>query len=573
MPQSLIKDILIIFACSIPVVLLLKRIHLPLVVGFLFTGALIGSHGLGLITNAQSVDTLAELGLALLLFSVGLEFSLDSFAFIRKRAMTVALAQIILTCGAGWLMGHWLGWPLGRSLYFGCVISLSSSAIVLSIFYEKKMGDSVPGRLTTTILIVQDLAFIPMIVLLPLLGPDTPNDSLLLMTLANRGVAILVLIAIVFFGRLIINQVMRHIATLGQRQMFVIAVLILGLGISWLTASMGLSFALGAFVGGLLIGFTSYKHQALAEVAPFRHCFNSLFFVSIGMLLNIQFVWDNFSIILLVLLLIPLTKLFITVGISTLVKIPLRVGIVTGLALAQIGEFSFLLVHNGFRAGVIGPYLHDLIIAVAVFNMMLTPFLILNAHKWAAHINQLLLTTKRFTKFACDDKQTISPIRQKLVDHVIICGFGPLGETLSHLFDKHNTPYVVLELNPKTIQRIRKKNVIAFYGDGTSEEILYESRIENAKLIAITVPDFLDNIAIIKQARSLNPDLQIITRSKYRSDVDKLYAAGANVVISEELEGGIEMARYGLKMVGIPVNEVDQLMTHIREYGSADFFN
>ncbi len=574
MSEFLLKDILIIFLVSIPVVLLLKRLHMPMVVGFLLTGALIGHQGIGLISNTAHIDLLAELGLALLLFSVGLEFSLDSFAIIRKRAIIVALSQIVFTGTCGWLIGHYLGWPLNRSLYFGCVIALSSSAIVMSILQDKKMMDSVPGKLTTTILIVQDLAFIPMIVLLPLVAfnKDTATSSLFY-TLSSKAAAVLILVGIVVFGRIIIKGLMRHIATLGQRQLFVITVLIIGLGISWLTAMMGLSFALGAFVGGILIGFTSYKHQALAEVTPFKYCFNSLFFVSIGMLLNFSFVRENIPIILLVLILIPLIKLLIIVIISTVVKFPLRVGIISGLALAQIGEFSFLIVHNGYQANVIGEYLHDLIIASAVFNMMLTPFLILNAHKLAGWINKQLLKTKRLKKFAGDDKKIIPPFAQKLKEHVIICGFGPLGETFASLLKKHHRPYIVLELNPKTIQKIRKKEILALYGDGTSEEILYSSRIEDAKLLAITVPDFLDNIAIIKQARALNPDIQIITRAKYKSDVECLYEAGADVVISEELEGGIEMGRYGLKMAGFPAEEIDDLVKHIREYGSADFFN
>jgi monovalent cation:H+ antiporter-2, CPA2 family len=574
MTPLLLKDILIIFAVSIPVVLLLKRIHMPMVVGFLITGALIGSHGIGLITETAHVDVLAELGLALLLFTVGLEFSLDSFAFIRKRAITVAITQVLVTCALGWAIGYLMGWPLNRSLYFGCVIALSSSAIVMSIIHDQRMLDSMSGKLTTTVLIVQDLAFIPMIVLLPLVAFDHATaENSLLYTISAKATAVLILTAIVVFGRMIINQLMRHITTLGQRQLFVIAVLIIGLGTSWLTAHMGLSFALGAFVGGILIGSTDYKHQALSEVAPFRYCFNSLFFVSIGMLLNLAFVRDNLPLIFLVLILIPALKLITIVLISLMTRFPLRVGIVTGLSLAQIGEFSFLIAHHGFQVGVIGDYLHNLIIAAAVFNMMITPFLILNAHKVAQYINEQLLKTNKFTKLASNDKKMTSGISRKLKDHVIICGFGPLGETLANFLKKHKVSYAVLELNPKTIQKIKKKEVVAVFGDGTSEDVLYSLKIEKAKLLAITVPYYLDNMAIIKQAKTMNPDIQIITRAKYRSDVDKLYSAGADVVISEELEGGIEMGRYALKMVGLPLEDVDELVNQVREYGSADFFN
>lgn len=568
MGPNLYRDILIIFCISIPVVLLLKRIHFPVMVGFIVTGALIGPQGWGLISDSTQIDLLAELGLALLLFSVGLEFSLSALNHMKHRGLLAALLQITLTFFAGWFIGYVLHWEVTRSIYFGCVLSLSSSAVVMTVLLNRRMFESISGQLSTTILVVQDLAFIPMFVLLPLLAFKGGDVSSLWQELYSKFYALLILLIFALVGRFIMGRLLRFITLWGQREMFVITVMLIGLGLAWITKEMGLSFALGSFMGGMLIGFTEYKFQALSEITPFRHCFNSLFFVSIGMLLNFSFIRDHAGVILLLLVLIPLLKSLIMVFIAWIIRLPLRVGLVTGISLAQIGEFSFLLVHSGYKSDLIGTYLHDLIIATAVINMILTPLMIAKSHRVARLVDRFF---SRFKKSSKDVAMNLV-FEKKFNRHVIVCGFGPLGETLGRLLKKKRIPYVVLELNPRTIQKIQKLDVEAFFGDGTSEEILFKIGIDRAKLLAITVPGFLDNISILKQAKLLNPNIQIITRAKYRSDVEQLYEAGADVVISEELEGGVEMGRYALKMVGVDADEAEEYVNQIREYGSADFF-
>ena len=548
---------------SIPVVLILKTIRLPVIVGFLLTGALLGHGGIGLITNEARIEFLAELGLALLLFSIGLEFSLDRFRRIRKKAVFVAISQVILTFLLGTLMGHLLDWPLIRCIYFGCVLSLSSSAVVMTTMHGNRMMDSVPGQLSTTILVIQDLAFIPMFVLLPIFAFHNSASTPITDILFSKVFSLAALIVIVVIGRTIILKLLNTITIMGQREIFVIAVMSVGLGMSWLTAKMGLSFALGAFLAGLLIGLTDFKYQALSEVTPFRYCFNSLFFVSIGLLVNFTFIAENWATILGMLAVIPLIKFGITLFASNVAGFPFKVGIITALSIAQIGEFSFLIIQNGYKNNIIGSFLHDLIIATAVIAMAITPLFIHYAPFIATFVAKLF---KREQHVYDTDEN------KKQKNHAIICGFGPLGRTMSQLLKKHSIPYTVLELNAKTIQNIKKENIPVFFGDGASEEILHKSDIEHARLMAITVPFYLDNIAIIKQAKTLNPNIKIITRAKYSSDVEKLYNAGADVVISEELEGGIEMGRYALKMASVPVSDVDDMIMQVRAYGSADFF-
>lgn len=564
MTPALFQDIVLIFVLSVPIVVVLRKIHFPIIIGFLVTGALIGPSALNLIPDQQRIQLLAELGLAFLLFTIGIEFSFESFTKVRKKAAVLGLGQILLTALVGTGLGLILDWPLIRCLYFGCVLALSSSAIVLSVMFAKRMLQSVPGQITTVLLVMQDLAFVLMIVILPLVGGTYETFDEFISQSYHSIIALTVLSLIFTFGKTLLSKVLKTISHIGRREVFVIAIMAITLGLSWFSHTMGLSFALGAFVAGFIIGQTDFRYQALSEITPFRYCFNSLFFVSIGMLLKFDFLFENWLMVISLVLLLPTIKMLIVAFIGSSLRLPFRSVIITALSVAQIGEFSFLLVHQGYNKKIIGAYLHDLIVAAAVFAMMITPWLIHIAPRIADWLQRRLKV-----------KTPASPThkKQQFKDHVIICGFGPLGEALGSLLEKHNKAYVVLDLNLKNIEHVQKhRKGHAIFGDGTSEEILDFAGIEHAQIICITVPNFLDNIAILKQAKQMNPHIQIITRAKYRTDVQKLYDAGANVVISEELEGGIEMGRYALKYVGIPHDEVKDLILSIREYGSADFF-
>lgn len=566
MAHLLFQDILIIFLLSVPTVLLLKRFHLPVTIGFMLVGALIGPHGLKLIHESEQINMLAEVGLALLLFSVGMEFSLHHFAQIKKRALTASTLQIIITIAAGWLVGFLLGWSTPLGITFGSVLALSSTAVVLTVMHQQKMTESLSGQVSTVMLLVQDLAFIPIVIFLPLLGVmSVQSETTFGPMLLEKGKALLVLAAITIVGIKLIKPFLRIVSHWGQRDLFTIVIILIGLGMSWVANQLGVSFALGAFLGGMIVGLTEYKYQALAEIAPFRYAFNSLFFVSLGMLLNIHFVREHYLFIGILLAFIPVLKLLIITFVVTLCRFPLKIGLIAGISLGQIGEFSFLLVQSGYEAHVINPYLYNLIIATAVFSMMLTPVMVTYSHKI---VSVLSLMIPQIKKTAIEEGLK----KLSLSNHVIICGFGVLGETLGRILKDNNVPYLVLELNPKTIARIRTQEMQAYYGDGTSEEILFESGIETASLLAITVPHYIDNIAIIKKARQLNTKITIVTRAKYKSDSEKLYAAGADVVISEELEGGIEMGKYILKLTGVKPQQVEEYAKKIREFGSADFF-
>lgn len=455
-----------------------------------------------------------------------------------------------------------------RALYFGCILSLSSTAVVMSTLFEHRMLDSIPGRFATVILILQDLALIPMMVLLEWWGPQAQGATWQAAAF-EAAKALLLILFVILFTRLLANWVLRGILRSRSREVFIITVVSVALGMAWLTEHMGLSFALGAFLGGLIIGATDYKHQALSEISPFRYAFNSLFFVTIGMLVDFAFIRENYMLVVALVILIPLLKTFITTGIMTVMGISLKVSLTTGIYLGQIGEFSFLLAYIGYGAGVIQPYFYKLIVTVAVLAMLMTPLMMAKAPSLAQWFGRLYF----FRRFSPKARERRLEVRaRKLKDHVIICGFGPLGKALGKILSEHKIPFLVLDLNPETIDKMSREYDHVFFGDGASEDILYKSGIERARMLAITVPDFLNSVAIIEHARRINPDIVIITRSRYRSEVEQYYEAGANIVVSEELESGIEMGRYALKELGVDEAHVDDYLAKIREFGSADFF-
>lgn len=542
-------DVLIIFAVAIPVVLLFHRMKLPPMVGFLVTGTLIGPTGIGLIKDAEQIQRLAEIGVTLILFSAGLEFSFKNLKSIKRYGLYGGVLQVVATIGAGLLMGILMGWPPRLGLFFGCLMALSSTAIVLIGLYQYRMTDSLQGQIATAILIVQDLAVIPMLVFIPAFVTGEDLQSLWPLVGSKLLLATLIILAVAFVICYVANPFFERIAQSRSRELFLITVITLAVGMAWFTNRYGLSMALGAFLAGIIVGGTRFQLQALSEISPFRYCFNSLFFTSIGMLISVDVFRESWGLILLLVVLIPLLKGFITSAVLTVLGLPLRLALTIAICLGQIGEFSFLLAYFGNNLGVIDHSFYQLIIVVAALLMMITPFMLAHSNRMANTLSMLPLL-RRWSQ--TKDELLLEDKVQEYSDHVVICGFGPIGEILGRILSHHRIPFVVLELNPKTVERLTDLGQDAFYGDGASEEILYHCGLERARLLAITTPDYMNSAAIIQQARVLNPNVQIMTRAKYRQQIDDLYAAGANVVVSEEDEVGSALSVHALAMLGIP---------------------
>jgi len=566
MGHAILRDIIIIFAVSVPVVLVAHRLRFPSIVGFLVTGVIIGPHALGLIPDIKEIQVLAEVGVALLLFSIGLEFSFERLKGWGQTALGMGAVQVVLTAAAGMALGFFSGRGTLQSAFLGCAIALSSTAIVLAILSQKRWYDALPGRISTGILLFQDLAVIPMVVVLQFFAGMTAEAPLTKLAWAGVNVAGLILVLYVL-SRWVLKPILLYIAAPRSKELFVVVVVGIAISAAYATQSMGLSFALGAFLAGILMSTTEFRFHALSEIAPFRYCFNGLFFVALGMIVNPSFVINHIGEVALLVAFILVVKMAIVGGTIVAFGYPLNVAAIGAMMLAQVGEFSFMLVFLGYEAGAIGKVFYHLVVDAAAITMIIAPFIVTLAPKIGekiAPVSWRLWASKRRER----DPECEGAC---LEGHAIICGFGPLGMTIGHLMDQKGVPYVVLELNPFARAKVKGRGRI-YIGDGASADLLNHVGIDKARLLAIAVPDHLNAFAILKQARLMNPDIFIVIRSRYRDQVEGFYDAGADVVVCEELEAGIEMGRYILEHLGFVGEDVEEVLSEIRAFGSADFF-
>lgn len=569
MELTLLQDIIVVLLVSIPLVLLCTKFKLSPLVGFMITGILIGPYGLKLIQNPDHIELLAEIGVVLLLFAVGLEFSLQELVRLNRLVLFGGTLQVFLTLFAIFGLGQLLGWTPYQSLYVGAAVALSSTALVLASLSHHKALDSQVGRTATGILIFQDFMVIPFLAFLPLMmGPlGSTSEEALNTVLTAFGKMALIFAVALFLHYFLLAPLWRAVVKSRSRELFIVTVLGLAMGLSWFTNFLGLSYALGAFLGGLLLSATEYRFYALSEVLPFRHGFSALFFASIGMLFSVTFFVDNLGLMLMLVISIPLIKVIITTVSVRLLKYSLSIALPTGLLIGQIGEFSYLLALQGNKLGVFSNYFYQIIISFTVVTLLVTPIVAPLALKGPEIINRLF---KRGRK---EDIKIVSESSEKKeYGHIILCGFGTFGQTLASILEREKIPCQIIEMNPRTFEQLKQRKVPVQLGDGSSDTILLRAGIESARAVAIAIPDYMNAASIVQRARELNKELFIVVRARTKQQGDHLYAAGADVVICEELEGGIEMGRYLLKSLGRKDEELQKLIQSIRDFGSADFF-
>jgi len=528
MSHAILTDVLIIFIVSVPVAYLFHKFKLPPIIGFLVTGALIGPFGFRFISDIDRINILAQVGVALLLFSLGLEFSLKHFGETKTTSIASGILQIILTVLLVLFVSSVAGFGWKEGIFLGCAISLSSTSIVYYLLSQKRLIDSPHGRISIGILIIQDLSVIFMVALLPMLIEGTGTISMASVLAAVLKV-VAVFVIFILGQKYLLAPILHHITLTRSKELFLTTILVLALGFGYITNILGLSFALGAFLSGLMIADTDFRFHALSEIAPFRYCFNGLFFVSVVMLFNPAFLMKHWLLVVLIVAAIPICKTIITSVVVFIMRYPVRCSIMTGLSLSQIGEFSFLLTLIAIKAGIISGFVYDFTIAAAFLTIVATP-IIMNI---APAITNAFGKIRWLNEVRCS-KRAMEIKADHLSNHVIICGFGPLGSSVGHILKQAEKEYIVLELNPSTVRKLRVKDDArpVYLGDGASAEILYKSGIERASVLAVTAPDYMNSVAIIKQARIMNSKIKIITRAKFRNQVEDLYSAGADIVIS-----------------------------------------
>lgn len=553
MPDFLIiQDIVLILLVSLPIIFLFKKINLPSIVGFLIAGMLIGPYGFNLIKSVNQISVMAEIGIMILMFTIGLEFSLSQLIRIKKFLLVAGGLQLAITIIISTIIFSALGIEINQAIFFSLLVSLSSTAIVLKILSDKDELESPQGKISIGILIFQDLAIVPMFLLLPLLSgfEQLAVGEIALKLLIAFGV----LAGLLLLARFLMPLIIYQLANIRSREAFTIGVILLLLGTAYITHSFGLSFALGAFIAGLILSESDYNHQIVSDILPFRDSFNSIFFVSIGLLLNIQFVIENVLLISWLTLGIIVVKTLVVVAIVYFMKYPLRIGILAGLGLAQIGEFSFVLALAGLNFKLIGNEYYISFLASTIFSMILTP-LIIKLSPFIAGKSSTLEKDKKHSEIYLDN----------LHAHVIIAGFGLNGSNLARVLKETGIKYIVTELNPDTVKKEKARGEKIIYGDISKEEVLKVIKIDKANIIVYAISDPAVTKMSLKLVKKINPNIYSLVRTRYVNEVDELKKLGADDVIPEEFETALQIFRKVLERYHIPLNVIMKQTTILRE--------
>ncbi|MGE5246757.1 MAG: cation:proton antiporter, partial [Verrucomicrobiota bacterium] len=552
-----LRDLAVVLAIATGVALLFGRLRLSVVAAFLVAGAILGPSGAGLVAETRMVDALAEIGVALLLFTIGLEISLSSLGKMGREIVLAGGSQVAAVVVAVLLLLLPAGFRAPEALFVGFVLSLSSTAIVLKVYAARMEIDTAHGAISVGILLFQDLAVIPMMLLIPSLRQwETAEASAVVLTLLKAGLAVG---GILLLARFAIPRLLREVIRLNSREILATTVLCLVLGTAYIAQAWGLSLAMGAFLAGVVISESDYVHEIAAQIFPFRDVFNGVFFISVGMLLDLPFLARNLPIILLLSLAVFLGKTLCTAAAIRALRYPWRTTIVAAIGLGHVGEFAFLLLSAGFREGLVGPVAYQNLLAIAIVSMVATPFLIDAApgigRLWVRHVARSPFEP---------GKEEPGPAQQAMENHVIIAGFGMNGRNLARVLRATRLPYVVVDLNDVLVREFREAGEPMFYGDVNQPEILDRLGADRARMLVLAISDPMATRRAVGAVRRAHPDLFILVRTRYVSDVDDLVALGANAVIPEEFETSVEIFSRVLREYHVPDHVVQQQEEIIR---------
>jgi CPA2 family monovalent cation:H+ antiporter-2 len=555
-----LQDLLTLFGLGVAVVLLFHRAKVPPIVGFLITGVLCGPYGFGLISEPAQVESMAEIGVVLLLFTVGIEFSLEQLSRLRNFLLVGGGLQVAITTGTTYVIARLLGERSSVALFFGMLVALSSTAIVLRLLADRGEIDSPHGQATLGVLIFQDLCVVPMVLLTPFLTGGGTGVSGALWVIAK---ALLFVGGAVVAARWVVPRILHYVVGTRRREVFLLAIILLCLGTAYASARAGLSLALGAFIAGLLVSESEYSHQALGEILPLREVFNSLFFVSIGMLFDIRTVLANPWLVLGAIVVVLILKSVITTAVTVALGQSLRIAVLVGLALAQIGEFSFVLSKVGLSSGLLDRQHYQLFLAVAVGTMTLVPALLALGPRLAARLEGVAptrLSAGRAAPLSLHEGEALK-------DHVIIVGYGVNGRNLARVLGRVGIPFIVVELNPQVVRSERKRGRPIIYGDATRTEVLEHAGTKLARIVVVAISDAAGTRGTVDVARRLNPQVHLLVRSRYVHEMEPLFALGTNEVIPEEFETSIEIFSRVLHRYLVPRDEIERQIREIRRSG------
>ena len=555
-----LKDIVIIFGLASLVVFFFNKFKLPSVIGFLLTGIIAGPFALGLIDDIEIIDILAEIGVVLLLFIIGIELSIKKLIKMKNIVFIGGGLQVSLTIATVILLLNFSNIAFNKAVFIGFLVALSSTAIILKVLQERDQIDNHHGKISLGILIFQDLIIVPMMLFIPFLAGNSSNIQTELLILLGKSIALL---GITFISaRWIIPYILHKIAISNSNELFLISIISIGFAVASFSAWLGLSLALGAFLAGLAISESEYSHQAIGDLIPFRDIFTSFFFVSIGMLLDVNFFFSNIIIIVLVTIALILLKTIIITIIGFILGFPFKISFRAGLILAQIGEFSFILAKIGQSDQLISNFYYQLFLAVAILSMSLTPIFIILSKQIANIISRLPMPNIIRHGF----KKLPEPNVETLKDHTILVG-RTLLSSLAKSLKIVNIPFVIIDMDADRIKKLQKNGYNAIYGHAQYESVLEHAHIKHATNLLLSLEETSTKASIIKTAKKLNPDINIIVRTKFTEDIEYLYKTGANYVVPVELESSMEMFSKTLNNYLVPHEEIEKTLALIRSKG------
>jgi len=567
MDLTLLSEILVVFSLSVGVIFLCHIVRLPPIVGFLITGVIAGPYGLGLVSAVHEVELMAEVGVVLLLFTIGLELSIGELARLKKSVLLGGGAQVLLTIGVFGALGLGLGQTVPRAVFLGFLAALSSTAIVLSVLQQRAEMDSVHGRISLSILIFQDLIIVPMMLLIPFLagGGVADGSGLAFLWPMLKGVGI---VALAFFlARKVLPRLLHRIVQTRSRELFLISTLALCLATAFLTASMGLSLSLGAFMAGLVMSESEYSLSALEGILPFRDVFTSLFFISVGMLLDVGFLVGNVLPVAGATAAVLVLKALAAGLAAYILGYPVGPAVMVGLALCQVGEFSFVLAKAGHAQGLLDAGGYQLFLAASIMTMGLTPLFIALSPRVADWMRALPVFARMPRRPFEREMEQSGAVQPEVTDHLVIVGFGVGGRHLAKAAKSFGIRYRVVEMNPDTVRQKAARGEPISYGDASQTAVLEHVGVRGARVLAIVVSDPVSVRRITDAARRLNPGLHIITRTRFLSEMGPLLDLGASDVVPEEFETSIEIFTRVMLRYLVPRADIERFTQGVRAEG------
>lgn len=555
MHLPILQDLLIILGFSALVVFVLQKFRVPSILGFLITGMIIGPGMLGLI-QVEEVKILAEIGVILLLFVIGMELSLKHLVSIRKTVFIGGFFQvgitILITGAAYFLMGN----SISESVFIGFLFSLSSTAIVLKMLQDRHEISLPHGRNTLAILIFQDIIVVPMMLLTPLLAGEVENIGMEMAVLFGK--TLLVVLITILSARYLVPRFMYIIVRTRSKELFLTATIFLCFMVAFLTSQAGLSLALGAFLAGLIISESEYSHQATGIILPFKELFTSVFFISVGMLLDIEFFFGNFMWIMLIVIAIAIVKALVATTAILILRYPPQSAIITGIFLFQVGEFAFILSQVGLQYQLLDQQTNQYFLAVSIVSMLFTPLAMIFAEKIVKRgISKVgFLKNKELTGTDADTEAFAATLE----NHLVIIGFGLNGSNVAKAALHSDIPFIVIEMDPKIVREEKAKGIPVLFGDATNEYILKVAGIPGSSVVVVAISDLANTKEIIKKVRIQSRSAYIIIRTRFVNEIEELLALGADEVIPEEFETSVKIFSSVLHSFLIPEEEIEQII-------------